>query len=188
MEPCKAIATLQIARDLRNDAAVQLSSRLSALPEEVKELCREAQEQQDQDGTALELSEEQAEKMAELIGDDLLDTDLDEALANVKTFMRIVEQQKQARQQLIQLLIQSRCQFGSDEAAKVFYSLDAILKDLKARKQLLTDAMDLEGFEEGSDFKAHDCTEAEKKAAALEPLSWYNSTDEPDAKRAKLSE
>jgi len=182
MEPCKGIATLQIARDLRNDAAVQLSSRLSALPEEIKKVCREAQEKQEEDGTTLELSEDQAANFAEFIGDDLLDTDLDEALLNVKTFASIVEQQKQARQQLIQLLIQSRCQFGSDEAAKLFYSLDGILDDLKERKQLLSDAMDLEGL----DYESHDSKEAEKnKAAALEPLAWYKP-DEPDAKRAKL--
>lgn len=183
MEPCKAIATLQIARDLRNDAAVQLSSRLSALPEEIKEFCREAQEKQDEDGTTLELSEEQASKFAELIGDDLLDTDLDEALLNVRTFKKIVKQVKEARQQLIQLLIQSRCQFGSDEAAKVFYSLDGILDDLQERKQLLSDAMDLEGL----DFvEAHGSKKDENnKAEALEPLTWY-TPDEPDAKRAKI--
>lgn len=186
LEPCKAIATLQIARDLRNDAAVQLSSRLSALPDEVKEFCRKAQEQQQEDGSTLELLEEQAQEFAKLIGDDLLDTDMEEALVNVKTFMSIVEQQKQARLQLIQLLIQSRCQFGSEEAAKVFYSLDGLLDELKKRKQLLSDAMDLEGFEEGVDFKAHDPKETDAKAAALEPLSWYKPADEPDAKRAKI--
>jgi hypothetical protein len=183
MEPCKSIATLQVARDLRNDSAVQLSSRLSALPEEIKAFCREAQEKQQEDSTTLELSDEQAIKFAELIGDDLLDTDMDEALLNVKTFMGIVEQQKQARQELIQLLIQSRCQFGADEAAKVFYSLDDIIDNLKERKQLLSDAMDVEGL----DFETGDSEETgkSKQAAALEPLTWY-IPDEPDSKRTKL--
>ena len=182
--PCKDIANLQISRDLRNDAAVQLSSRLSAIPEEIKQACQEAQEMQKEDGTAFELSEEQALKFAELIGDDILDTDLDEALLNVKTFMSLVQQQKQARQLLIQLLIQSRCQFGSDEAAEAFYSLDGILKELKERKQLLSDAMDLEGL----DFEADESKEEKKSqaaAAALGPLTWYKA-GEPDAKRAKL--
>jgi hypothetical protein len=177
LEPCKAIASLQIARDLRNDAAVQLSSRLSAVPEEIKAFCRDAEKS----GSTLEISDEQASKFAVMLGDDILDTNMDDALENVKTFMSIVEQQQQARKQLIHLLIQSRCQFGSDEAAETFYSVDGILETLKDRKQLLSDAMDLEGldFEEGS------ANETGGVEAALEPLTWY-TPGEPDAKRARV--
>lgn len=177
MEPCKAIASLQIARDLRNDAAVQLSSRLSAIPEEIKAFCRDVEE----NGSTPEISEEQAIKFAAMLGDDILDTDMDEALENVKTFMSIVEQQQQARKQLIHLLIQSRCQFGSDEAAETFYSVDGILETLKERKQLLSDAMDLEGL----DFDEDSANANDGAEAALEPLTWY-TPGEPDAKRARI--
>jgi replicative superfamily II helicase len=176
LEPCKVIASFQIARDLRNDAAVQLSSRLSAIPEEVKEFCRDAETS----GSTPEISEEQASKFAAMLGDDILDTDMDEALENCKTFMSIVEQQQQARKQLIHLLIQSRCQFGSDEAAEASYSLDAVLEKIKERKQLLADAMDLEGL----DFEEDGANAADGAEIALEPLTWYKS-GEPDAKRAR---
>ena len=177
MEPCKAIASLQIARDLRNDAAVQLSSRLSAIPEEIKAFCQDAEKS----GSAPEISEEQASKFAAILGDDILDTDMDEALENVQTFMSIVEQQQQARKQLIHLLIQSRCQFGSDEAAEAFHSVDGILQILEDRKQLLSDAMDLEGL----DFEEDNANETDNAEATLEPLTWYVPA-EPDAKRARV--
>jgi replicative superfamily II helicase len=174
LEPCKAIASLQIARDLRHDAAVQLSSRLSAIPEEIKEFCLDAETS----GSTLENSEEQASKFATMLGDDILDTDMDEALENCKSFMSIVEQQQQARKQLIHLFIQSRCQFGSDEAAETLYGLDAILEKLKERKQLLSDAMDLEGL----DFEEDGANEADGAEVALE----YKPGGEPDAKRSRI--
>ena len=181
LEPCKAIATLQIARDLRNDAAVQLSSRLSAIPEEIQAVCRNAQKEVEETGTALELSAEQASKFAEMIGDDILDVDLDDALLNLKTFVGLVKQQQEARRQLIRLLIQSRCQFGSNDAAELYYSLDDMLKTLKERKHLLSDAMDLEGL----DFEADDQADVDDNDKKLEPLEWYEPS-EPDAKRARV--
>jgi hypothetical protein len=62
--------------------------------------------------------------------------------------------------------------------------LDGVLKNLKERKQLLSDAMDLEGL----DFEAEESKEEKKQqaaAAALAPLTWYKP-NEPDSKRAKL--
>lgn len=147
------------------------------MPEEIKQLCRDAEES----GKPVELSAEQATKFAAMLDDDILDTDMDDALSNVKTFLSIVEQQQQARMQLIHLLIQSRCQFGSDEAAEAFYTVDDILEKLKERKQILSDAMDLEGL----DFESESKKRSVDSEVPLEPLTWYKP-GEPDAKRSRV--
>jgi len=52
------------------------------------------------------------------------------------------------------MLTQSRCQFGSIDAAKQFYQMDESIACLKRKRLLLSDAMELEGidFEDEFDF------------------------------------
>ena len=92
-----------------------------------------------------------------------------------------MKQQQEARKQLIRLLIQSRCQFGSNEAAEMYHSLDGMLETLKERKHLLSDAMDLEGL----DFEADDQADVDDNEKKMEPLACYEPS-EPDAKRARV--
>mmetsp|Transcript_3654 Transcript_3654/g.5593 ORF Transcript_3654/g.5593 Transcript_3654/m.5593 type:complete len:467 (+) Transcript_3654:86-1486(+) len=186
LEPCKAIATLQIARELRSDTALHYSSYFNTLSQDVQNICEEAKQQEEATGTAPEISEEEADALSLRISDDLLDLDLDEALQNVRTFREIVQKQSAAREQLIHLLIKSRCQFGSEEAAEAFYKLDDDAKLLEIRKGLLSDAMELEGldFEEEQEKKATKNTKGDK----LPPLSWYKPDSEPVAKKARTDQ
>lgn len=188
MAPCKAIATLQIARDLRNDNAVQVSSLLNALPEELKTLCEDADKQVKESGKPFELTESKARELSVKTSERLLDMDIDEQIQNVRTFIEVVEKQREARRRLILLLVRSRCQFDAKEAAEAFYSLDKIEEELGKRKDTLMDAMALEGldFEEEQGDK-----KAKKKQRELAPLTWYlnekkQQSEEPDAKRAKV--
>jgi len=186
LEPCKAIATLQIARELRSDTALQYSSYFNTLPEDVENICEEAKQQEEATGAAPEISEEEADALSLRISDDLLDLDLDDALQNVETFREIVQKQSASRERLIHLLIKSRCQFGSEEAAEAFYKLDDDAKLLEQRKGLLSDAMELEGldFEEEQEKKATKNTKGDN----LPPLSWYKSASEPVAKKARTDQ
>jgi len=199
LDPCKAIATLQIARDLRNDSAVQLSSLLENLPADIKEMCEQAEKETTQeggDGKPYEVPADKARDLSLRTSEKLLDLDLEEQLGNIHTFAEIVQKQREARLQLIYLLIRSRCKFGSMEAGESFYNLDKTAAELKERKETLLDAMALEGL----DFEETKEDEAEKakkeKAQELAPLAWYleeqakkekdEGAEEPDAKRAKV--
>jgi hypothetical protein len=172
--PCKAIATLQIARDLRNDAAVQLSSLISSIPEDIKKACREAKEKKDIGEDDVELPPGLARDFSIRIHESLLDMDLEEQWQNVRTFQDIVERQREARKKLIFLLIQSRCQFGSNEAAEKFYSLQETTEMLKRRKDLLSDAMALEGL----DFESSDAVDNGRELDDLDPLTWYDKPND----------
>jgi hypothetical protein len=115
--------------------------------------------------------------------DNVLDMDIDEALQNVETFRELVQKQHTAKQRLINLLLKSRCQFGSNEAAEAFYGLEDIKAKLQRRKDLLSDAMELEGL----DIEEGDKAEGEDIIKSLAPLTWYKSNYvEPEAKRAKI--
>lgn len=179
LDPCKAIATLQIARDLRNDSAAQLSSLLSNLPEDVQEVCKEAKEKVDA-GETFELPEPQVRDFSIRIPEQLLDMDLEEQLQNIRTLKDIVKRQREARQQLIFLLIKSRCQFGAEETAQTFLDLEETSKKLKERKNILTDAMALEGL----DFEA-DSSDKGSELVDLAPLEWFKPGDTNSNKRQK---
>lgn len=138
--PCKSLATLQIARDLRNDSAQQISSLLSELPAAVQEHLAKTD-------NASKISDDTARDWSIQTNDKLLDLDLEEELANIRTFRGIVEKQKAARQLLILLLIKSRCKFGSETAAQAFEDANRSVGELKRRAQVLQDAMDLEGMD-----------------------------------------
>lgn len=179
VEPCRSVATLQIARDLRNDGAVQLSSLLSALPEEVRAECAEAAEAQDAYG---ELDEEKARDFSVKTSEVLMDMDLEEQLQNVRNFRNIVERQRTARKELIHLLIQSRCNFGADDTAVAFYQADRAKAELMKRKQVLVDAMDLEGLDVEEDKSLANEAAADEELA---PLTWFTEEDAMAAKRQR---
>ena len=181
LEPCRSIATLQIARDLRNDGAMQLSSLFSAMPEDIREACATAAEQDNH----YELDETTARDFSLRIQESLLDMDMNEQLQNAKTFRNIIERQRKARQELIELLIKSRCKFGADEAAAAYYQADSVKPELLKRKQILTDAMELEGLDVMGDDKKAAGQETESE---LPPLTWYKPAEDvemPESKRLR---
>ena len=120
------------------------------------------------------------------IQESLLDMDMDEQLQNAKTFRNIIERQRKARQELIELLIKSRCKFGADEAAAAYYKAGALKPELLKRKQILTDAMELEGLDVMGDYKNAASQESEPE---LPPLTWFKPTAEdvelPESKRLR---
>ena len=198
LEPCRAIATLQIARDLRNDNALQLSSLLQGMPEDVRAFTAELAERSENDGTVdasaiMDLDDTRARDFSNRTSDQLLDTDLGEALQNVRTLRDICRQQSAARQNLFDLLIASRCKFGADQVAAAFYAMDA--EELKGRSQILADAMELEGLDiaemegdaTGGGTKAGNKTTNENLDEELPLLTWYKPEDAADAtKRIKV--
>jgi hypothetical protein len=168
IEPCRLIATLQIARDLRSDSAVQLSSLLQGLPESVRSFIAEAAENVGQ----YELTDEMARELCEVVNDQLLDVDMAEQLQNVTTLLDIVRRQRVARQQILELIIASRCRFGATDAAAAYLAVNDNV--LKQRAQILADAMDLEGLEvQQVAVSAMAALEAE-----LPPFSWYERPNE----------
>ena len=181
MDPCRAIATLQIARDLSNDNAVQMSSLLQSMPEDIRAFTAQLAET----GGVMQLEEAQARDFSKRCSDQLIDADLMEALQNVRTLRDIVRKQSEARQQLLELLVASRCNFGAEQAAEAYYKIDS--SRLKRRAQILTDAMELEGLditqEESTAAKAVKNTEEEE----LPPLAWYKPEEKSSPnKRPKV--
>jgi hypothetical protein len=176
VEPSRQIASLQIARDVRNDAAIQLWSRLSALPEDIRKVYSEVAE-------GVELSQEQARDFANRMDSALINADLDEHLQSIRLLRDIVQRQRRARAELWRMLVRSRCEFGSNKAAEAFLKADRSKEELLERKQILTDAMELEGLDVAAESKpkepAHNVD--------LSPLTWYRPEggDDPEAKRQR---
>jgi len=185
LEPCRAIATLQIARDLRNDNAVQLSSLLQSMPQDVRAVTAETAENNGVLPAAL--SDETFRDFTKRTADALIDTDLPEALQNVRQLRDILQKQSEARQQLLDLLIASRCQFGAEQAAAAFESID--VAELERRHQVLADAMELEGLdideEERKYSKGKDKEAANLVDEEFPPLPWYLPSKEAN-KRQKV--
>ena len=167
-DPCKAISTMQITRDLRNDSTHNLATLLSAVPAGVFEACRteaKAKAGATTDATKVDLVENMP-----TVPDDVLDLDVAGALANVKLHREIIQKQNEHRQKCIELLIKSRCKFGSVEAASLFYDLEGVMETLKKRKALVLDAMELEGL----DFEAIGSGEDGDKDEKLGDFSWLS--------------
>lgn len=190
---------MQISRDLRNDAAVRISTALSTLSPDVEEACRKALDDADGDVSKAKVDLDSIPA----ISDDVLDLNVDDAVKNVQQYKEIVVKQREARKALIDMLIKSRCKFGSMEAAEAFYAIDEKEEKLKKRRLLLQDAMELEGLdvledEEGKEddnMEAADLTGAEE--GVLAPLTWYEKekaatgggttdADEPEAKKSRV--
>jgi len=110
----------------------------------------------------------------------LIDMDIDEESSSLNMFQDIVQRQQKAREKLIYLLLKSRCKFGSMEAARAFYEVDTLTQKVEKRKELLSDALELEGLDTSeiatgnSNSKKHDHED-------LPPLTWY----EPDESNKK---
>jgi hypothetical protein len=152
---------------LQSEAAVHLWGLLQNLPQAVRAFIAESAEQDDAAAT-LELPESKAREYCTLVSDTLLDLDLTEQLSNVQAYRDLVTRQQAARQQLLNALIASRCEFRADEAAAAYYGVDD--SALKHRAQLLVDAMDLEGLE----VQPVTMAAAAQSSDELPPLSWYN--------------
>ena len=107
--------------------------------------------------------------------DEFLDLNLKEALHTMKTYRDAIRHQCEMRKKCVHLLIESRCQFGSAEAAKEFLLWKDNLEKLSQLKLQLQDAMELEGcldFETSTTSKEAD-EEEENPVDKLEPLVWF---------------
>lgn len=191
LDPCKAVTSLQIARDVRTSSAVEVSTALSQLPEDVLEAAAELA-----DGRRSALDVSQVNDYSVRIPSSLLDLDVDEELSGLRMFQDIVSRQKLAREKLLHLLLKSRCQFGSVEAARDYDQMGSVvLEKLKKRKQLLGDALELEGLDPTQIIAADDGHGEKAKSRKqrrggdseeepLPPLAWYR----PEGGAARTAE
>ena len=183
LDACRKIASIQITRDLGSDAAMNLSSVLSSIPLELEEACNTILTQQlnGQDKITPITDLLSMESLSSL-PDEVLDLDINYVRRSLQTYKEAIRQQRTARVQLLQKLLQSRCSFGSMDAARTFcggedsnVSMDTILEQLKKRKETLVDAMALEGLDVEED-------DEEKKLAREEvdliPMAWFPGQSE----------
>lgn len=173
---------LQIARDMRGDATVRLPEILATIPAEVKALCEQYKKEQEETGNVPEIPDDVVTKLSTQLKDEVLDLNVEELLVSLQDFQKIVQKTRLARKRLANLLIRSRCRFGSEEAAEAFYGLDETITNLQKRKEVLSDAMDLEGITVEEDTSKDEPIAGLERD--LEPFSWYDKG--PDAKRPKV--
>jgi hypothetical protein len=193
---CRSMATMQISRDLRSDAAVRISTALSTLSPDVEAACRKALEDAGGDKSKVSIDLDSIPS----ISDDVLDVNIDDAIKTVQQYREIILKQREARKALIDQIIKSRCKFGSMEAAEAFYGIGAKEEKLKKRRDLLQDAMELEGLDvlEDDEGKGDD-NDADLGGAGAElpPLTWYqkekeaaigggDAAGEPESKKARI--
>ena len=134
---------------------------LSTIPDDIKEEIEKNAPDQ-------EWTEEQIHDFSMRMPSKLLDLDIDEQIQTITTFQNLIQQQMTAREKLIHLLLKSRCHFGSEPAAKFYFDLQEMMDKLGKRKQLLGDALELEGLD-----AELDTTDFDKELKELHPLSWY---------------
>ncbi|KAG7350716.1 hypothetical protein IV203_010076 [Nitzschia inconspicua] len=176
LEPCKAIATLQIARDVRANTALEISTGITNLPEDIVQTCKDLQS-----GAMKELDTAKINDYSVRIPSSLLDLNMEEELNSVQTYQDILQRQKRAREELIKLLLKSRCEFGSQAAAKDYYATATISEKLRKRKQLLSDALELEGLDTSQLVDDKDDDKKKKKESMkddLPSIEWYNPEEE----------
>jgi hypothetical protein len=183
LDPCKAVATLQITRDLRSESAIRLKSILSTIPKDIRDDMETYYQELQETGELPQIDHSMVEAYSVGISDEVLDLNVEEALENVRTFREITQKLKTAREKLIHLLIKSRCNFGSEEAAEAFYGLDEVCEKLQKRKEMLVDAMDLEGLDPPPTEEPDD----NAGQPWMDGIGWYNPDGEPDAKRHKVA-
>jgi hypothetical protein len=183
----RQIATFQIGRDLRNDGAVQLSSLLASLPRDVRAALEAPASGGDEGGQPVTLDEDAARDYSARVSQALLDMDMDEKLQDVLHFRELVQKQQLERKKLLDLLVASRCDFGANQAAAAFLKADRSMGDLVERRQVLLDAMELEGL----DVSKEEASAKDVKLDDLPPLTWYQpeaagaEDGEPEAKRQR---
>ncbi len=177
MDPCKAIGTMQITRDLRNEFSHSLSSAISLVPKELFDAIEKAIESNGVTDESINLN-------SFTIPDEILDYDISDAIANIKIHRQVIEQQKECRQKVIELLVKSRCEFGSKDDAELFYTLDDISKSLHDRLGQVKDAMELEGIDvEGMDEADNGTDESEDSIPRV--FSWMTKEDAQSNREAK---
>ncbi len=170
--PYRSIATSQIARELRHDAIERISTIVNSVNVPMKHDPEQQQQQQ-------QIEHEQQ------YTDEFLDLPLREALQTIEHYRNAIQHQYAARRQCVELLLKSRCQFGSTEAAEEFFSLQNKIKLLQQHILLLQDAMELEGLDFETVKKEEDEATAtteindmtmEQRLQSLEPITWYTSS------------
>ncbi len=181
--------------DLGSDAAMNLSSALGSVPADIEQACSiiHAQQQEGGDEGTTSIEELLSTEQLSNLPDEILDIDLDYARTSLQNYREAILQQRKARLQCLQLLLQSRCSFGSLDAARSFgcadgsdEGMDIILEQLKKVKDKLIDCMALEGLDVDED----DTMKEEEEQ--LKPLSWFpgqakESEDEPALKKQKVA-
>eukprot|EP00536_Pseudo-nitzschia_multiseries_P008150 jgi/Psemu1/240929/estExt_Genewise1.C_2030001 len=180
LDPCKAITTLQIARDVRTNTAVEISTALANLPADILTACKDLES-----GKLQELDTATTNEFSIRIPSSLIDLDINEEMSSLNTFLDIIQRQQKARERLIYLLLKSRCDFGSMDAAREFHEVDDLAQKMKKRKEILSDALELEGLDT-SEIVAEDAkTEKQGQEEELPPLTWYKPNE--SNKKPKVS-
>lgn len=152
---------------------------LANLPADILTACQDLDS-----GKLQELDTATTNEFSIRIPSSLIALDFNEESSSLNMFQDIVQRQLQAREKLIYLLLKSRCKFGSMEAAREFHEIDNLSEKLKKRKELLSDALELEGLdtnEIGNDIDLNNkSSQAVKRdrEKELPPLTWYKPDDE----------
>jgi len=175
LDPCKAITTLQIVRDIRTNTALEISTALANLPSDILTTCEDVDS-----GKLEEIDTATTNEFSIRIPSNLIDLDMVEEQSSLNMFQDIVQRQQKAREKLIYLLLRSRCKFGSRETASSFYEIENLAECFIKRKELLSDALELEGLDTNEIGDDRSKVTKRDHAQALPDLTWYKS-DENDA-------
>ena len=117
------------------------------------------------------------------MSDDVLDINIGDAIKAVRQYRDIILKQQEAREALVEQIVKSRCKFGSMEAAEAFFGIGAKEEKLKKRRDVLQDAMELEGLdvleeEEGMGDSMDADLGGDNAGGKLFFLTWYEKEKE----------
>mmetsp|Transcript_10635 Transcript_10635/g.24797 ORF Transcript_10635/g.24797 Transcript_10635/m.24797 type:complete len:489 (+) Transcript_10635:152-1618(+) len=200
LDAVKVISSIQIARDIGSDATMSISSVLSGIPPEVSVACSKILDQKSKGEAQTPVQDAISGDVLANLPSELLDMDLKRARQTIQSYREAIRQQRRARLHCLHLLMQSRCSFGSLDAARAFcggedggeVDMNSVLRKLDSRRVALTDAMALEGL----DVEEDDAEEERRMERDLKLPTWFPGQggqgtegmgmEQPAAKKAKF--
>merc|ERR1711862_52545 len=133
------------------DSATRYSQLLQTIPSKIVDYANTLQQQQHKSSELSSPLDNIMNKKTtpdlSILSDDVLDIPINEVIQEVQTLSKSIQTQYDARMNLLQQLYTCKCNFGSKTAAKEYYNVQEMLTMIQKKKEILEDAMELEGVD-----------------------------------------
>jgi len=150
---CKSITQYQIPREIQMESATRYSNLISTIPNDIMEYASNKLSSNNTphsnplDDVLNKPKNIIQPDLSLLQNNDILDISLPDSIQEVTTLSKTITMQYEDRMSLLENLCACRCQFGAKEAAKEYFNAMGILKEIQKKKEVLEDAMELEGVD-----------------------------------------
>jgi len=144
-DSCKSITQYQIPREIQMESAMKYSQLLQIIPQHIMDyaatkLLSSSKDEDHDDKPDLSI-------LSDNSYDDVLDMSLKDAITEVTTLKKSMQIQYNDRHTILQNLYACKCKFDANKIANEYYNVNEMLNLLSKKKDILEDAMELEGVD-----------------------------------------